>query len=48
MVFDLLIALLITVIAVVLGLTVHPLLFLVIVFAVLYLVMRGGSRRRVL
>jgi hypothetical protein len=47
-VFDLLIAVLITVVAVVLGLTVHPLLFLVIVFAVLYLVMRSGSRRRVL
>ncbi|MGI8493371.1 MAG: hypothetical protein ACR2KC_07565 [Acidimicrobiales bacterium] len=45
MVFDLLVALLITVVAVVLGLTVHPVLFLLIVFAVLYFVLRGRGRR---
>jgi hypothetical protein len=49
MLFDLLIALLITAVAVVLGLTVHPLLFLIVVFAVIYLVARhGGGRRHVL
>lgn len=40
MVSDLALAAVITVIAVVLGVTVHPLLFLLIVFAVLYLVLR--------
>ncbi|HET9094684.1 MAG TPA: hypothetical protein VFN36_06305 [Solirubrobacteraceae bacterium] len=40
MVSDLLIAAIITVIAVVLGLTVHPLLFLLIVFAILFLLLR--------
>lgn len=40
MVSDLVLAGVITVIAVVLGVTVHPLLFLLIVFAVLYLVLR--------
>jgi hypothetical protein len=40
MVSDLFLALVITVIAVVLGVTVHPLLFLLIVFAVLLLVVR--------
>jgi hypothetical protein len=40
MVSDLLIAAVITVVAVALGVTVHPLLFLIIVFAVLFLVMR--------
>jgi hypothetical protein len=40
MVSDLFLALVITVIAVVLGLTVHPLLFLLIVFAVLFLFLR--------
>jgi hypothetical protein len=40
MVSDLLLAALITVVAVVLGVTVHPLLFLLIVFAVLFLLFR--------
>lgn len=40
MVSDLLLAAVITVIAVVLGITVHPLLFLLIVFAVLFLILR--------
>ncbi len=49
MLFDILIALLITAVAVVLGITVHPLLFLLIVFAVIYLFTRhAGSRRHVL
>jgi len=43
MVRDLLLALLITVVAVVLGITVHPLLFLIIVFAVLLLFMRRSA-----
>lgn len=40
MVSDLVLAAVITVIAVVLGITVHPLLFLLIVFAVLFLLFR--------
>lgn len=40
MVSDLLLALVITVVAVVLGVTVHPLLFLLIVFAILLLFVR--------
>ena len=40
MVSDLLLAAVITVIAVVLGITVHPLLFLIIVFAILFLQFR--------
>lgn len=40
MVSDLVLAAVITVIAVVLGVTVHPLLFLLIVFAVLFLLLR--------
>lgn len=40
MVSDLLLAAVITVIAVILGIAVHPLLFLLIVFAVLFLFMR--------
>jgi hypothetical protein len=40
MVSDLLLAAVITVIAVVLGITVHPLLFLLIVFAILFLLFR--------
>jgi len=40
MVSDLLLAAVITVIAVVLGITVHPLLFLLIVFAILFLLLR--------
>jgi hypothetical protein len=47
MLFDILIALLITAVAVVLGITVHPLLFLLIVLALLFLFTRAGSRRHV-
>jgi hypothetical protein len=43
MVTDLLIAVVITVVAVALGVTVHPLLFLIIVFAVLWLFMRRSA-----
>lgn len=46
MLFDILIALLITAVAVVLGITVHPLLFLIIVLAVIYLFTRHAGRRR--
>lgn len=46
MLFDILIALLITAVAVILGITVHPLLFLIIVLAVIWLFTRhAGSRR---
>lgn len=49
MLFDILVALLITAVAVALGITVHPLLFLIIVLAVIYLFTRHmGSRRHVL
>lgn len=48
MLFDLLVALLITAVAVVLGLTVHPLLFLIIVFAVIYIAFRHSGRRHLL
>lgn len=49
MLFDILIALLITAVAVILGITVHPLLFLLIVLAVIWLFTRhAGSRRRAL
>jgi hypothetical protein len=48
MLVDLLVALLITAVAIALGLTVHPLLFLIVVFAVIYLVSRHGRRSRVL
>jgi hypothetical protein len=46
MVFDILVALVITALAVVLGITVHPVLLFIIVLAVIYLVVRsrGGSR----
>ncbi|WP_256465779.1 hypothetical protein [Conexibacter sp. S30A1] len=43
MVRDLLLAALITVVAVALGIAVHPLLLLIIVFAVLLLVMRRST-----
>lgn len=43
MVMDLLIAAVITVIAVALGVAVHPLLFLIIVFAVLFLLSRRSG-----
>ncbi len=42
---DILIALIITVIAVALGVTVHPVLFFLIAFAVIYLLARHRSRR---
>jgi hypothetical protein len=48
MLFDALIAALITVVAIILGLTVHPVLFFIVALAVVYLVsrmrMRGGHR----
>ena len=47
MLFDILVALLITVIAVVLGLTVHPVLLFIIALALVYLVGRGRARRGV-
>lgn len=48
MLFDILVALLITVVAVVLGITVHPLLFLLLVLAVIWIFARhAGGRRRV-
>jgi len=46
MVFDILVALIITVIAVVLGVTVHPLLTFIIVLAVVYLLARHRARGR--
>lgn len=46
--FDILIALLITAVAVILGITVHPLLFLLVVLAIIWLFTRhAGGRRRV-
>ncbi len=42
---DILIALVITVIAIVLGIAVHPILFFVVVLAVIYLFARVRSRR---
>ena len=46
MVLDILIALLITVAAVVLGLTVHPVLFFLIAFALIYVIARFSARGR--
>jgi hypothetical protein len=46
MLFDILVALLITVVAIILGVTVHPLLFFLIVLAVLWLVARHGTGSR--
>ena len=46
MLTDALIALVITAIAVVLGLTVHPVLFFLLVFAIAYLVIRRPGARR--
>jgi hypothetical protein len=43
--FDIIVSLLITIVAVVLGITVHPLLFFIIVLAVLYFLLRSRSRR---
>ena len=44
MVFDIVVALLITVLAIVLGVTVHPVLFFIVVLAVVYLFARHRSR----
>jgi hypothetical protein len=44
MLFDIIVALVITAIAVVLGVTVHPILLFIIVLAVVYLVVRHRSR----
>jgi hypothetical protein len=44
MFFDILVALAITVLAIVLGITVHPVLFFIIVLAVVYLLARHRSR----
>lgn len=46
MVMDLLIALVITIVAIALGVTVHPVLFFLIAFAVIWLVARHRSGRR--
>jgi hypothetical protein len=42
--FDIIVALVITALAVVLGITVHPVLLFIIVLAVVYLVVRHRSR----
>ncbi len=42
---DILVALLITIVAIVLGITVHPLLFFLLVLAVVWLFARHGTRR---
>lgn len=47
MLFDALVAFVITAVAVILGLTVHPVLFFAIALAVVYLVARGRSHRGV-
>lgn len=47
MIRDILIALLITAVAVVLGIAVHPLLFFLVVLAVVWLVVRRRSGARV-
>jgi hypothetical protein len=47
MVFDILVALVITALAVVLGITVHPVLLFIIVLAVIYLVVRSRGSSRV-
>jgi hypothetical protein len=44
MLFDIIVALVITAIAVVLGVTVHPVLLFIIVLAIVYLVVRHRSR----
>ena len=46
MLFDVVVALLITVLAIVLGITVHPVLFFIVVLAVVYLFARHRSRAR--
>ena len=45
MLFDALVAVVITAIAVILGLTVHPVLFFIIAFAVVYFVARARTHR---
>jgi hypothetical protein len=47
MIFDILVALVITALAVVLGITVHPVLCFIIVLAVVYLIVRSRGRSRV-
>ncbi len=47
MVFDIVVALIITILAVVLGITVHPVLLFIIVLAIVYLVARHRGRSRV-
>lgn len=47
MLFDALVAFIVTAIAVVLGLTVHPVLFFIVALAVVYLVARGRAHRGV-
>jgi hypothetical protein len=44
--FDILVALLITALAVILGITVHPILFLILVLAVIWIVGRHWGGRR--
>ena len=44
---DILIAIAIVVVAAVLGLVVHPLLWFIVVFAIIWLFFRRGSRSRV-
>jgi membrane protein implicated in regulation of membrane protease activity len=44
MLFDALVALIITAIAIILGLTVHPVLFFIIALAVVYFVARARTR----
>lgn len=46
MLADILIALLITAVAVVLGVIVHPVLFFLVVLAIVWLFARRGTRRR--
>jgi hypothetical protein len=46
-VFDILVALLITAVAIVLGVVVHPLLFFVVVLAIVFLVARRRTGARV-
>ncbi|MHB1927937.1 MAG: hypothetical protein ACYCUG_00620 [Acidimicrobiales bacterium] len=45
MVADILIALLITAVAIVLGIAVHPVLFFLVVLAIVWLFVRRGSHR---
>jgi hypothetical protein len=46
MLFDLLIAIVIVVIAAILGLVVHPILWVIVIAAVLWLVSRRGTHAR--